>query len=231
MNIKPFLTLIFASLFFISGYGQDRPEALKDLYSKIQLDQLFPSSKVEGLDKLTQEEKEKLKIAVLDFLVVAQTDGYKRGQEAAMKSIEIQIKEFMAKQEVASVLATPDTQYTNTQESKTRKALKIFALALHSFSQNFQPQDYQAPAYIPPPQSTVSPSPLSNKRSVKKVIDRGKYILLDDNSLWEVDSLDTLTSSLWMYIDQIIIVSSGFETKLLNTRDNKSVTAAYFGPT
>lgn len=222
--MKPILTVVCALLFAVSTYAQDRPEALKDLYSKIQFDQLFPSSKVNGMDKLTQEEKDQLKNHFIDLLSTTYAMGVKSGSETAFKSIEIQIKEFMAKQEVASVLATPDTQYTNTQESKTRKALKIFALALQSFSQHFPPQDYQPPAYTPPPQTTLLSSTM-NKRSITKVIDNGKYVLLDDNSLWEVDSLNTLTSSLWMSVDQIIVFSSEFKTKLLNSRDNKSVTA------
>lgn len=199
-------------------YGQDKPEAIKELYSKIEFDQLFPKSKVDGLDKLTQEEKEKLKIYILDTLIATHTQGYTKGQEAAFKSFEAKINEFLAKQEAEEASSLADTQYTNTQESKGRKTLRLFLTGLTAFSQGYSQQQQTPTSHSLPIQSAV------NKKSVRKIIDRGNYVLLDDNSLWEINSLDRLTSQLWMAYDEIIVVNSYLETKLLNTRDNKSVT-------
>jgi hypothetical protein len=219
---KIILIASFVTLTFPTFYSQDKPEGMKELYSKIEFDQLLPKSKVDGLDKLTQEEKEKLKTYVLDTIVAAQAQGYSKGQEVALNLVAAKIKEFMAKQEAERVLNAPDTQYTNSQESKTKKAFKLFLTGLTAFSQSYSQQQQQSPTF---PSSSINIKPATIKRSVKSNIDRGKYVLLDDNSLWEINSLDRLTSQLWMTYDEIIVVSSYLESKLINTRDNKSVTA------
>jgi hypothetical protein len=52
-------------------------------------------------------------------------------------------------------------------------------------------------------------------------IDDGKYIKLDDGSLWEVSGVDTVDSSLWLDLDDIIVCDG----KLINTDDKESVEA------
>jgi hypothetical protein len=52
-------------------------------------------------------------------------------------------------------------------------------------------------------------------------IDDGKYIKLEDGSLWEVDSVDTVDSSLWLQLDEI----TACDGKLINTDEKESVEA------
>jgi hypothetical protein len=220
MKIRLPLTLAFASLFFISGHAQTQDQdKMKELYDKVELEKLLPSGV--GLEKLTAEEKEKLKVAILDLYRASYASGYKTGGEYVFKSFESQIKDFMAKMD-AEENAASNTQ-ASPKESKWKKGLRIFLVGLVAASQGYAQaqQNTPYPSYTPSPQPTVTGA----KKHVKKIIDRGQYVLLDDNSLWEVNSLDRLTSSLWMSIDEIVIVGSSFQTKLLNTRDNKSVTA------
>jgi hypothetical protein len=225
MKIRLPIALAIASLFFVSGYAQTQDQdKIKELYNKIEIEKLLPS--VGGLEKLTAEEKEKLKVAILDLYRASYATGYKAGGEYVFKSFESQIKDFVAKMDADELIRPEpnDGPYTQAvKESKLKKGLRIFLVGLVAFGQGYAQaqQNDPYPSYTPLTQPTVN----SAKKYVKKIIDRGQYVLLDDNSLWEINSLDRLTSSLWMSIDEIIIVGSGFETKLLNTRDNKSVTA------
>jgi hypothetical protein len=52
-------------------------------------------------------------------------------------------------------------------------------------------------------------------------IDDGRYIKLDDGSLWEVNGADTVDSSLWLDMDDITVCSR----KLINTDDKTSIEA------
>jgi len=41
--------------------------------------------------------------------------------------------------------------------------------------------------------------------AIKKIFNSGKNIVLDDNSLWEVASLDKLKSMLWLPTDNVLV--------------------------
>jgi hypothetical protein len=56
---------------------------------------------------------------------------------------------------------------------------------------------------------------------ISSSIDDGKYIKLEDGSLWEVDGVDTVDSSLWLELDDITVCDG----KLINTGENESVEA------
>jgi tetratricopeptide (TPR) repeat protein len=66
---------------------------------------------------------------------------------------------------------------------------------------------------------------------ISKVIDSGRYILLEDGSLWEVYSVDRITSMLWLPIDDITVIENGglFPYKLINTDEGEVVEAKYLG--
>jgi hypothetical protein len=49
----------------------------------------------------------------------------------------------------------------------------------------------------------------------------GKYIKLEDGSLWQVDATDTINSALWLETDDIIVCNQ----KLVNTDDKESAEA------
>jgi hypothetical protein len=53
------------------------------------------------------------------------------------------------------------------------------------------------------------------------VLDDGRLIRLEDGSLWEVDPIDTVTSSIWLPVSDIIICGN----RLINEDDNETVHA------
>ena len=50
-------------------------------------------------------------------------------------------------------------------------------------------------------------------------MDDGKYIKLENGSLWEVQGADTVNSALWLDMDEITVCNG----KLINTDENESV--------
>ena len=69
---------------------------------------------------------------------------------------------------------------------------------------------------------------------IKENIDRGRLILLEDGSLWEVDRLERLDASLWLRTSSVHVAESsdgspGFDYLLVNTDDREAVHAKYMG--
>lgn len=63
---------------------------------------------------------------------------------------------------------------------------------------------------------------------VKKVLDDGKIIELEDSSFWLVDPLDRIDSALWLSLDNITVIEGddpGYPYKLVNTNDKHLVNA------
>ena len=56
---------------------------------------------------------------------------------------------------------------------------------------------------------------------VESVSDDGQIVKLEDGSIWEVDSVDAIDSSLWLPITDIVAC----DDKLINTEDNETVSA------
>ena len=56
---------------------------------------------------------------------------------------------------------------------------------------------------------------------IQEVLSGGEIIILEDGSVWRVDGVDTIDSSLWLPISNIIAC----DDKLINTDDNESVDA------
>lgn len=66
------------------------------------------------------------------------------------------------------------------------------------------------------------------QHSIKENIDRGAFILLDDDSLWEVTRLETLDASLWMRLESIRVIAGDDPTYpylLINTDTKDKVNA------
>lgn len=57
---------------------------------------------------------------------------------------------------------------------------------------------------------------------IDEVMSDGEVVKLEDGSLWRVDDVDTVTSSLWLPTTDIVVCSG----KLINTEDNESVAAS-----
>jgi len=69
---------------------------------------------------------------------------------------------------------------------------------------------------------------------IDKNIDRGCFIVLEDQSLWAISPLTRLDASLWLPISNVMVVRSndgpvGYDYKLINTDDRRSVEAKYLG--
>jgi hypothetical protein len=63
---------------------------------------------------------------------------------------------------------------------------------------------------------------------ISENIDSGQFLLLEDDSLWEVNPLDTLNSALWLSLSDIVITDSdngAWPNLLINTDDGEDVEA------
>jgi hypothetical protein len=56
---------------------------------------------------------------------------------------------------------------------------------------------------------------------IEAVLDDGRLIRLEDGSLWQVDPIDTITSSIWLPVSNIIICGN----RLVNEDDDETVHA------
>lgn len=67
---------------------------------------------------------------------------------------------------------------------------------------------------------------------VKRNVDRGRYFLLEDRSLWEVERFDRYTSSLWLSGDSITVLqdaASLYGYQLVNTSQRELASARFWG--
>ena len=69
---------------------------------------------------------------------------------------------------------------------------------------------------------------------IDKNIDQGEYLVLEDDSLWKVDPLDTSDTSLWLETSDITVAKStdgspGYDYVLINTDDREKAHAKYMG--
>jgi hypothetical protein len=57
-----------------------------------------------------------------------------------------------------------------------------------------------------------------------------EIITLEDGSVWQVDSVDAIDSSLWLVLDDITVLEEGYlGYTLVNTDESESVNAEYLG--
>jgi hypothetical protein len=78
-----------------------------------------------------------------------------------------------------------------------------------------------APATGADERATVYAQACDDGHWIDAVLDDGRVIKLEDGSLWEVSVVDTITSSIWLPISDIVICGN----KLINVDDNESVDA------
>ena len=67
---------------------------------------------------------------------------------------------------------------------------------------------------------------------VKKNVDGGTYMILEDGSLWQIDPIDKIDAMLWLPISNITVtestsVSPGYDYLLINTDDGEKAHAKY----
>lgn len=78
--------------------------------------------------------------------------------------------------------------------------------------------DFTAPSQNQPPHK---PSGCEDGHWIQSIAGNGEIIQLEDGSIWHVDSIDTVTSSIWLPISNITICGS----YLINTDDGEKVSA------
>lgn len=54
---------------------------------------------------------------------------------------------------------------------------------------------------------------------IEEVLADGKILKLEDGTLWRVDSVDTITSSLWLPVSDVIVC----DDKIVNVDDSETV--------
>ena len=69
---------------------------------------------------------------------------------------------------------------------------------------------------------------------VKKNVDGGTYMILEDGSLWQIDPIDKVDAILWLPISDITVTESssgspGYDYLLINTDDGEKAHAKYMG--
>ena len=69
---------------------------------------------------------------------------------------------------------------------------------------------------------------------VKKNVDSGTYIILEDGSLWQIDPMNKIDAMLWLPISEITVLKStsgspGYNYLLINTDDGEQAHAKYMG--
>lgn len=67
---------------------------------------------------------------------------------------------------------------------------------------------------------------------IQKNIDSGSFILLEDNSLWQIDPIDKVDAMLWLPTSNITVIESsdgtpGYDYLLINTDDGEKAHAKY----
>jgi hypothetical protein len=139
--LKPFfLTALFLVLSIV-GNCQDK----SSYYGFIDFDQIFPRDKLMGLDRLTPEEREKLKMHVLDLYNDANKDGLSKGQEMMFKFFEAKINEYIRSQDAIARESSLNNLNSPGRESKVRKGLALFLNGLASAGQGYlQAQNNQS---------------------------------------------------------------------------------------
>jgi hypothetical protein len=96
---------------------------------------------------------------------------------------------------------------------------KDHVMPIHSSWYIDHPEEHQDPkqsgTQLTQPKGCTSGHWLSSKT------DDGKFVTLEDDSLWEIDDVDTVDSELWLDTDDIVVCPG----KLINTEENESVGA------
>lgn len=101
---------------------------------------------------------------------------------------------------------------TSEQLSRTRAAESRVAQSLKQASKTVPSQHRRR----------YSSSDCESGHWVESVSDDGEIVKLEDGSIWQVDSVDTVDSALWLPTTGIVAC----DDKLINTEDNETVSAS-----
>jgi hypothetical protein len=66
----------------------------------------------------------------------------------------------------------------------------------------------------------------TGKRTIKKIVNLGEIITLDDGSRWKVSFMDKTKSKMWMMLDDVAVASYvGSKYKITHIRKNETIEA------
>ena len=91
------------------------------------------------------------------------------------------------------------------------------------------------PTVAQPARSTIGPyAATGTGHWIKENIDRGRLILLEDSSLWQMDRLERIDAALWLKVSAITVLESsngsvGYDYLLVNTEDKEKCHAKFLG--
>lgn len=147
------------------------------------------------------------------------TMAYAWGQIARSTSIG------RASKLVLSQISELESTISNDQKSealslaKARAGSKDHLMPIHSLWYLNHPEEHQRTkeGETKPPQ----PTGCSSGHWLSSKTDDGKYVTLEDDSLWEIDSADTVDTVLWLETDSIVVCNG----KLIDTDDKTDVSA------
>lgn len=115
-----------------------------------------------------------------------------------------------------------------------------------------QPAQPESQPQTPPPRQPIPPTPSEPEAQdvmpaitqliypgslqghwVAEILSDGHYVRLDDESVWEVDSVDAIDSALWLMTEGIVVTADKYKGyvfyDLINTDSKDKVGATYLG--
>jgi len=147
----------------------------------------------------------KAKVIVLLFLIVSILCSITFSQEKFI----IKFDSLMTQEEQTR---TGISKLTKPEREELEKWLTAFMIKLFS-SENAE----------------KSFTEIGTRRWIKEKIDGGRYLLLDDNSLWEISSMSKLNTFLWMPMEDVYIIKNGnnslYPYKLINEDSDETADA------
>jgi hypothetical protein len=116
---------------------------------------------------------------------------------------------------------------TPAQRAALDRWLSAYTLKVLQFAQNQSPEGHVTAA-----PSTYGGS--SGGHWIKSKADNGAIIVLEDGSMWEVNSIDRIDTSLWLPVDNITVLKASsavgeYKYTLVNTNQGEKALAKFLG--
>jgi hypothetical protein len=95
-------------------------------------------------------------------------------------------------------------------------------------------QSADKPAPNSPGPSPVTYAGIGEGHWIKSKADNGGIVILEDGSMWEINSLDRIDTALWLPISNVTILKASspigdYKYTLINTDDGEKALAKYLG--
>lgn len=128
----------------------------------------------------------------------------------------IPLEQVMTPQEMK---ATGVENLLQTQRAALERWLYNYTIKIMQFHQSLLKHDYLD---------------VGSGHWIKRKVEGGKLIILEDNSIWEINPLDRIYAALWLPLTSITIIESDspigdYKYILINTDDGEKALAKYLG--